>query len=111
MENSERDGAVQRKSSERGKKGFCGSFGPQLVGGYESRQMGAVCLSIAACVLFWMLSPAHLKYAYPGGAFSLAQSIEILNPYLGHRLAEIPCLGREGSFFHWGSHSQKQNQS
>lgn len=36
MGNSERDGAAEEKSSEGEKKGFCGSFGPQLVGGYQS---------------------------------------------------------------------------
>ena len=61
--------------------------------------MGAVCLSIAACVLFWDAKPSgsEVCLSWWVQAFS-GSGYRDKNPYLGHRLAEIPCLGREGSF-------------
>lgn len=100
MGNSERDGAAEEKSGEGEKKRILWFLRTiQLVGGYESWQMGAVCLSIAACVLLWDAKPS-------GSEVCLSWWVQVFSgsgyrdthPYLGHRLAETPCLGREGSF-------------
>lgn len=88
----------QQRAVRGGKKGFVVRTAAGS-GGYDSTD-GAVCLSIAACVLFLDEAQAYLKYAYPGGCKRFSGSeYRDTNPYLGHRFHEMPpCLGREGSF-------------
>ena len=91
MGNSERDGAAEEKSGEGKKKRILWFLWIiQLVGGCESWQMGAVLWDAKpsgseVCLSWWV-------QVFSGSGY------RDTHPYLGHRLAETPCLGREGSF-------------